>query len=110
VFYTTAAGTNLIEKELDDLTRAQKAAVQVAMENYATDRHLPGQLRPLGGGLQELRIQVERCAIRLHFGLEREQGVRVALALQVVNKKSQRARPQDLELSRERWADWKRRR
>ena len=115
VFYRTATGQSPVEDALSaplnrgGLTRDQKAALVDAMKRYAKGESLPREVGHLVGDIIELRVHVGTCAMRLHFARRRRARDSVALALLVVNKKSQKARPQDLELSQRRLRDWDRR-
>lgn len=101
-FYQTENGNDLVEKELKDLDRTQKAAIADVMEKYANGDHLSRQYESLGDGLHALRVRSGGCALRLYFGRVGQ----VLLAVHVLNKKSQKIPKKDLDLARDRLKDW----
>ncbi len=109
MLYTTANETSGVSKELDQLLSKQQAVVADAMDRYIRSAHLPKEVRSLRNGIFELRVRAECCAIRLHFANTSDSSGRVALALLVVNKKTQQARNQDIEKSLKRLSDWEER-
>lgn len=109
MLYTTANESSGVSKELDQLTRDQRAVLIDAMDRYIRGAHLPKEVRSLRNGIFELRVSADRCAIRLHFANTSDSSGLVALALLVVNKKTQQARNQDIEKSLKRLSDWKER-
>ena len=79
------------------------------MRRYARGDSLPKEVKYLGASLWELRVQVSGTALRLHFAPPNAAAGPVALALQLVDKKTQKARDHGIGLSRKRLADWERR-
>ncbi len=79
------------------------------MERYAQGCPLPKEVRALRNGIFEIRVQADRCAVRLHFAHTSDSDGYIALALLVVNKKTQTADGHHIDRSLKRLADWEER-
>jgi phage-related protein len=104
--YATASGRRPVERFIDDLNDFDAAAVLAGMEEIR-DRGLPAA-RHLGGDIWEVRVDGDRVAYRVLFAEEGSRG-QILLALEAINKKTQKTPRSSIELAKRRLADWRRR-
>src|SRR5664280_1370862 len=104
--YKTAAGRSPVEKFIDDLSDGDAAAVFAGMEDVR-DRGLQGA-RHLDGEIWEVRVDGDRVIYRILFAQVGSRG-QILLALEGLNKKTQKTPPATIALAKRRLADWRRR-
>ena len=110
-FYSTPAGREPVRDFLLDpkLSDANAAAIAVAMREVRVQGREHPDVNHLKGDIWQVEIDGERVIFRLLFAEEGRFG-QVLLALEVVTKKWQKAREQDIRLAEKRLFDWRRRR
>lgn len=106
-FYRTKDGACPVEKELEKckLTGSERAKLLVLMERVQTRRTLPGDVKPLGGDLLEVRLSGDRRIFRLLY-VEQADGL-LLLGLVFFQKKTQATPPAFKRKAKRRLADWK---
>lgn len=104
--YRTAAGRSPVEDFIDGLSEDDAAAVFAGM--LEVREHGLRAARHLDGDIWEVRVDGNRVIYRILFA---EEGARsqVLLALEGLNKKTQKTPPATIELAKRRLADWRRR-
>jgi phage-related protein len=109
-FYRTAAGREPVREFLDDdrLPDADVARIAAAMIEVRRNGRADPDVNHLRGDIWQIEIDGKNAIYRLMFAEEGRFG-QVLLALQIVNKKWQKARNRDIELAEERLADWRER-
>jgi phage-related protein len=95
----------LFDAKLSDLNAA---AIAVAMREVKVLGREHPDVNHLRGDIWQVEIDGERVIFRLLFAEEGRLG-RVLLALEVVTKKWQKAREQDIRLAEKRLLDWRQR-
>lgn len=107
-FYRTTAGREPVREFLDDerLSDADAARIAAAMIEVRTNGRADPDVNHLGGDIWQIEIHGERVIYRLLFAEEGRFG-QVLLALEIVNKKWQKAKRRHIELAQERLADWR---
>jgi phage-related protein len=105
-WYTTAAGKNLVAKEIDSARMPKPVRIKLAevMKRVARGEGHPGDLDNLGGGVREVRISGDRVIYRLLFSHERQ--VNVLLALHCFTKRTTKTPPHVIDLAKARRKDW----
>ena|SRR5438270_2159521 len=109
-FYSTPSGREpvrdfLYDPRLSDLDAANIAA---AMKEVRRLGRAHPDVNHLTGDIWQIEIDGTRVIYRLLFAEEGRFG-QVLLALEIVNKKWQRARAQNIRLAEDRLADWRQR-
>ncbi len=109
-FYRTAAGREPVREFLDDerLSAEDAARIAAAMIQVRTSGRADPDVNHLRGDIWQVEIDGVRVIYRLLFAEEGRFG-QVLLALEIVNKKWQKAKRQHIELAEDRLADWRRR-
>jgi phage-related protein len=107
-FYRTAAGREPVREFLDDerLPNRDAARIAAAMIEVRRDGRAHPDVNCLGGEIWQIEIDGERAIYRLLFAEEGRFG-QVLLALELVNKKWQKAKRRHIELAEARLADWR---
>ncbi len=109
-FYRTPGGREPVRDFLYSakLSDGDAAAIAVAMrEVRALGREHP-DVYHLRGDIWQIEIDGERVIFRLLFAEEGRFG-QVLLALEIINKKWQKAREQNIRLAEKRLSDWRQR-
>jgi phage-related protein len=104
--YKTPAGRSPVEKFIDDLSDDDAAAALAGMQDVR-DRGLEAA-RHLDGEIWEVRVDGDRVIYRILFAPEGSRG-QILLALEGLNKKTQKTPPATIALAKRRLADWRRR-
>jgi phage-related protein len=104
--YKTPSGRSPVERFIDDLSDADAAAVLAEMEDVR-DRGLQGA-RHLDGEIWEVRVDGDRVIYRILFAQVGSRG-QILLALEGLNKKTQKTPRATIDLAKRRLADWRRR-
>jgi phage-related protein len=104
-FYVTASGNKIVQRELDGLSRAQKAQLIDLMRRHGVQELHPRELESVGGGLLALRTTVERLELRLYFAQVPDGDEVICLALRVLHKQSRKIPKHELDLVRDRLRD-----
>lgn len=104
--YRTAAGGRPISKFLDELTDEEVASIVAGMKEIAA--HGLSAARHLWGEIHEVRADASSRSFRLLFSAE-GRWKQVFLALSVFEKRTQRTPQRELEVAKQRLADWRRR-
>jgi len=104
--YTTAAGRSPVEQFIDGLSDDDAAAVLAGMlevreKGLRAARHLEGDI-------WEVRVDGRQAIYRILFAEEGRRS-QVLLALEGINKKTQRTPRATIDLAKRRLADWRRR-
>jgi phage-related protein len=109
-FYSTASGREPVRDFLYDpkLSDVDAAAIAAAMKEVRAVGRAHTDVNHLRGDIWQLEIDGERVIYRLLFA-EEGRYAQVLLALEVVKKKWQKAREQDIRLAEERLSDWRQR-
>lgn len=109
-FYHTAAGREPVRDFLDDdrLSDEDAASIAAAMREVRSVGRAHPDVNKLKGDIWQLEVDGKRVIYRLLFAEEGSYG-HVLLALEIINKKWQKARRKDIEAAEERLADWRRR-
>jgi phage-related protein len=109
-FYRTAVGREPVREFLDDerLSDEDAARISAAMIEVRRSGRADPDVNHLSGDIWQIEINGERVIYRLLFAEEGRFG-QVLLALEIVNKKWQKARRRDIELAEARLADWRER-
>lgn len=104
-FYRSAAGREPVREFLDQMSDEDAAAIAAAMKQVRDAGRSHTDVNHLRGEIWQIEIDGRRVIYRLLFA---EQGrfSQVLLALEIVNKKSQTAKPRHLALAERRLADW----
>lgn len=103
--YKTPAGRSPVEKFIDDLSDDDAAAVLAGVQDVR-DRGLQAA-RHLDGEIWEVRVDGDRVIYRILFAQEGSRG-QILLALEGLNKKTQKTPPTTIALAKRRLADWRR--
>jgi len=104
--YETATGRRPIQEFLHDLSDDDAARIAVAMEDVRLNGRADPDVNLLRGDIWQVEVDGIRVIYRVFFAEEGRFG-QVLLALQIVNKKWQKAKGHDIELAEERLADWR---
>lgn len=104
--YQTPAGRSPVEKFIDALSDADAASVLAGMQDVR-DRGLQAA-RHIDGEIWEVRVDGDRVIYRILFAQEGSRG-QILLALEGLNKKTQKTPPATIALAKRRLADWRRR-
>ena len=109
-FYSTPAGRQPVRDFLFDpkLSDPDAAAIAVAMREVRVLGREHPDVYHLRGDIWQIEIDGQRVIFRLLFAEEGRFG-QVLLALEVVNKKWQKAREQHIRLAEKRLSDWRQR-
>ncbi|WP_328582653.1 type II toxin-antitoxin system RelE/ParE family toxin [Streptomyces sp. NBC_00370] len=107
--YTTDVGACPIRKEMDKckLSKTELAKLRTLMERVRANRTLPGDVKSLGGGILEIRLDGDRRIFRLLYAEEAD-GL-LLLALGFFQKKSQATPPTRKLTAVMRLRDWRKR-
>jgi phage-related protein len=103
--YRTASGARPIKKFLAALESTDAAAVAAAMS--AVRRFGLKAARHLRGDVYEVRADGDRVSYRILFALEGTKRQVVLLSLHAFVKKTQKTRPEEIELAEKRLAEWR---
>jgi phage-related protein len=104
--YKTPAGRSPVEKFIDGLSDGDAAAVLAGMQDVRD--HGLRAARHLDGEIWEVRVDGDRVIYRILFAPEGSRG-QILLALEGLNKKTQKTPPATIALAKRRLADWRRR-
>jgi phage-related protein len=104
--YKTASGRSPVERFIDDLSDGDAAAVFAGMQDVR-DQGLRAA-RHLDGEIWEVRVDGDRVIYRIMFAPEGSRG-QILLALEGLNKKTQKTPPATIAVAKRRLADWRRR-
>lgn len=104
--YKTAAGRSPVEAFIDGLSDVDAAAVLAGMQEVR-ERGLEAA-RHLDGDIWEVRVDGDRVIFRILFAPEGARS-QVLLALEGLNKKTQKTPRATVDLAKRRLADWRRR-
>jgi len=109
-FYRTPGGREPVRDFLyhPKLSDADAAAIAVAMREVRVLGREHPDVYHLRGDIWQVEIDGERVIFRLLFAEEGRFG-QVLLALEVINKKWQKARDQHIRLAEKRLSDWRQR-
>jgi phage-related protein len=109
-FYSTASGREPVRDFLYDprLSDADAANIAAAMKEVEGLGRAHPEVNHLKGDIWQIEIDGARVIYRLLFAEEARFG-QVLLALEIVNKKWQKAWAQDIRLAEDRLADWRQR-
>jgi phage-related protein len=109
-FCATGSGHEPVRDFLDDsrLSDVDAASITAAMKEVRELGRAHPDVNHLHGDIWQVEIDVQRVIYRLLFA-EEGRSRQVLLALEIVNKKWQRARARDIRLAEERLADWRQR-
>lgn len=107
-FYSTASGREPVRDFLYDpkLSDVDAAAIAAAMKEVRVLGRAHHDVNHLKGDMWQIEIDGQRVIYRLLFAEEGRSG-QVLLALEIVNKKWQKAREQHIRLAEERLSDWR---
>jgi phage-related protein len=104
--YRTPAGRSPVEAFIDGLSDDDAAAVFAGMQDVRDQGLLAA--RHLDGDIWEVRVDGDRVIYRVLFAPEGSRG-QILLALEGLNKKTQKTPPATIALAKRRLADWRRR-
>ncbi len=109
-FYRTPGGREPVRDFLYDakLSDRDAAAIAVAMREVRSLGREHPDVYHLRGDIWQIEIDGERVIFRLLFAEEGRFG-QVLLALEIINKKWQKAREQNIRLAEKRLSDWRQR-
>jgi phage-related protein len=109
-FYRTAAGREPVREFLDDdrLPDGDAVRIAAAMIEVRRDGRAHPDVNHLGRDIWQIEIDGDRAIYRLFFAEEGRFG-QVLLALEMVNKKWQKAKRRHIELAEARLGDWRQR-
>jgi phage-related protein len=109
-FYGTASGREPVREFLDDrrLSDIDAAAIAAAMKEVREVGRAHADVNNLHGDIWQIEIDGQKVIYRLLFAEEGRFG-QVLLALELVNKKWQKAKVRHIRLAEERLADWRQR-
>lgn len=99
-------GRKLVREQLDSLASDHAAEITAAMA--AVRREGRRAAKHLRGDIWEVKADYKGIAYRLLFAEEGDAG-QVCLALELLNKKTQKTPPQTIALAERRLSDWRRR-
>ena len=107
-FYRTAAGREPVREFLDDdrLADEDAARIAAAMVEVRTHGRAHPDVNHLRGDIWQIEIDGRRAIYRLFFA-EEGRFSQVLLALEIINKKWQKAKNPHIELAEARLADWR---
>lgn len=105
-FYRSAAGREPVRDFLDSLSDEDASRIAAAMREVRTDGRAHPDVNHLRGDIWQIEIDGRSVIYRLVFAEEGRFG-QVLLALEVVNKKWQKAKNRHIELAETRLADWR---
>ena len=105
-FYVSASGRRVVDEFVDGLSDGDAAEVHAAMRDVRQSglriaRHLRGEI-------YEVRAEGADNSYRMLFASEGKKG-RILLGLHVIEKRTQKTPPREIELAERRLADWHRR-
>lgn len=109
--YRSSIGADVVAREIAKakLRREEQARVAAIMARALAGKLQRGDIKPLGDGLKELRIDGDSRIFRLFYADVDNDGP-VLLALKFINKKSTQGiatPPRDIETARKRLAEWR---
>jgi phage-related protein len=107
-FYKTAAGREPVRDFLDGLTEGDAAKVAAAMKEVRDAGRGHPNVNHLQGDIWQVEVDGERVIYRVLFAEEGRFG-QVLLALEIVNKKWQKAKTRHIQLATRRLNDWRER-
>ncbi len=109
-FYSTASGREPVRGFLSDprLSDIDAASIAAAMKEVRQLGRAHPEVNHLHGDIWQIEVDGYRAIYRLLFAEEGRYG-HVLLALDIVNKKWQKARTRDIQLAEERLRDWRQR-
>lgn len=103
-FYRTSTGAEKARREFDALPEGAQATLLDAMARRSANKPMRRDLEHVGRGIWSLRATYDGCEYRiLHSASD------VLLALVVLDKRSKKLRPQDIENAERRLKDWEKR-
>ncbi len=107
--YTTEVGACPIQKDMAKckLTKTELAKLRTLMKRVQLNRTLPGDVKSLGGGILEIRLDGDRRIFRLLYS-EEDDGL-LLLGLSFFQKKSQATPPTRKLTAVMRLKDWRKR-
>jgi phage-related protein len=108
VFYTTEMGRCPVLQELNELSRGNKSKILAAIQLLeANGRSLrEPHVKYMGQGLWELRVSIQPGTYRVFYFYAEEDEL---VFLHAFQKKTQKTPLKELDLTRQRMADWNRR-
>lgn len=105
-FYRSASGREPVREQLDQLSNEDAAAVAAAMKEVRATGRGHSDVNHLRGDIWQIEVDGKHVIYRLLFSEEGRFG-QVLLALEIVNKKWQRAKQRHIQLAERRLAEWR---
>lgn len=105
-FYRSPAGREPVREFLDQLSDTDAAAVATAMKEVRNAGRGHRDVNHLHGDIWQIEIDGQTVIYRLLFAEEGRFG-QVLLALEIVNKKWQKARSRHIQLAERRLHEWR---
>lgn len=107
-FFRSSAGHEPVREFLDEISDEDAARIAVSMKELRITGLAHPDVNHLRGDIWQLEVDGLRVIYRLLFAQEGRYG-QVLLALEVVNKKWQKAKQRHLQIAENRLSDWRRR-
>ena len=105
--YQSSLGSPTVSDEINKiLSKSAKIRLGALMKRIEEGYTLRQDVKRLTPQISEARLTWEGQEFRLHFARTADGATSVLLALHAVNKKTQKASPQDIHLSEARLRDW----
>lgn len=105
-FYRTATGREPVREFLDGLSEEDVSSIAAAMLEVRVRGRAHHDVNHLRGDIWQIEVDGRNAIYRLAFAEEGRFG-QVLLALEIVNKKWQKAKNRHIELAETRLADWR---